>query len=96
MKAVMFSLFGRVICSLSFQLQKVSNSVLQFEKRDKISYRMQNSKIRPNKRVFHTAVEYFLQLAKESLISFRAIAKGNLTPFRANCMRNPGICMQRR
>jgi hypothetical protein len=30
----------------------------------------------------------FLQLAKESLIAFRAIAKGSQKPFRANCMGN--------
>jgi hypothetical protein len=36
----------------------------------------------------------FLQLVKESLIALRAITKGNLTPFRANCMRDPGICKQ--
>ncbi len=33
----------------------------------------------------------FLQLAKGLLIAFRAIAKGNQIPFRANCMRNPRI-----
>jgi hypothetical protein len=38
----------------------------------------------------------FLQLVKESLIALRPITKGNLTPFTANCMRNPGISMQRR
>jgi hypothetical protein len=31
---------------------------------------------------------FFLQLAKGSLITCRAIAKGNQIPFRANCMRN--------
>jgi hypothetical protein len=30
----------------------------------------------------------FLQLAKGSLITCRAIAKGNQIPFRAICMRN--------
>ncbi len=47
-----------------------------------ISYPMQN------KRVLHAVVEFLLQLAKGSLIAFRAIAKGNKIPFRANCMRN--------
>jgi hypothetical protein len=30
----------------------------------------------------------FLQLAKGLLIAFRAVAKDNQIPFRANCMRN--------
>jgi hypothetical protein len=45
-------------------------------------------KIRENKRVLHALANSFLQLAKGSLIAFRAIAKGNQIPFRANCMRN--------
>ena len=39
-----------------------------------------------NKRVLHAVIKYrtLLQLAKGSLIAFRAIAKGYQTPFRDN------------
>jgi hypothetical protein len=43
-------------------------------------------------RVLHaiTVIKFtFLLLAKESLIAFRAIAKGKQIPLRANYMRNP-------
>jgi hypothetical protein len=62
-----------------------------------ISYCMQNRKKSGKiKEYYMWQSNTFLQLVEESLIAFRAITKGNITPFRANCMRNPGICMQRR
>jgi len=33
----------------------------------------------------------FLELAKGTLISLWAVAKGNLLPFGSHCMRNPRI-----
>ena len=51
-------------------------------------------KIRENTRVLHAVVGSRIpscSLQKGSLIAFRAIAKVNQMPFRANCMRNPRI-----
>jgi hypothetical protein len=48
-------------------------------------------KIRENTRVLHAVVEYLPAACKRVADAFRAIAKGNQIPFRANCMRNPLI-----
>jgi hypothetical protein len=52
------------------------------------SYRMQNPKNTRYKRVLHAVVGYLPAASKVLLIAFRAIAKGNRIPFRANCMQN--------
>ena len=44
-----------------------------------------------NKRVLHAVIKYLIELAKGSLIAFRAIAKGYQTPFKPYSMQNPLI-----
>jgi hypothetical protein len=55
---------------------------LQLAKRDKLPH----AKSKKTTKIKES--NSFLQLAKGSLIAFKAIAKGNQIPFRVNCIRN--------
>jgi hypothetical protein len=85
---------GRLLAHFCFSSKRYQIRLYSLEKG--ISYRIQNFKKSGKIKEYYYMWQSntFLQLVKESLIALWAITKGNLTPFRANCMRNPGICMQ--
>ena len=69
----------KVVCPLLAKSQKVSDTACKIKKSAKIQmFCMRLS-------------DTFLQLAKGTLISLWAVAKGNLLPFGSLCMRNPRI-----